>query len=96
MPVLLRPARARFRSSGPRRYHCPVAVPHDEGWLARVDQALALAERSDTRSALGALLAEIGAEQLRLRERATLLSSASFEGLLIHVDGKVVEINDRL
>ena len=73
-----------------------MAASQDGAWLARVDQALALADPADTRAALRALLTEIGAEQLRLSDRAALLSSASFEGLLIHADGKVVEINDRL
>jgi PAS domain S-box-containing protein len=61
-----------------------------------VDEALAMGGRAETRSALAALLAEIGDEQLRLRERTELLSAASFEGLLVHVDGKIVEVNDRL
>ena len=73
-----------------------MAAPQQEAWLGRVDQALALGDRTETRTALAALLAEIGADQLRLHDRAALLSSASFEGLLIHSDGKVVEINDRL
>jgi PAS domain S-box-containing protein len=78
------------------RYHAGVTVPPAPGWLARVDEALAQSDRAAARSALAALLAEIGEEQLRLRERAELLSSASFEGVLIHADGKVIEVNDRL
>jgi two-component system cell cycle sensor histidine kinase/response regulator CckA len=80
----------------PTRYHGPVATPSALDWLARVDEALARDDRAQTRSALAALLMEIGDEQLRLRERTDLLSSASFEGLLIHADGKVIEVNDRL
>jgi PAS domain S-box-containing protein len=71
-------------------------VPLPGDWLRRVDEALARGDRAETRSALVALLAEIGDEQLRLRERAELLSSASFEGLLIHADGKIIDVNDRL
>jgi len=71
-------------------------VPPPPGWLARVDEALAQSDRVAARSALAALLAEIGEEQLRLRERAELLSAASFEGVLIHADGKIIEVNDRL
>ena len=78
------------------RYHAPVTVPSLPGWLACVDEALARSDRAAARSAIAALLAEIGEEQLRLRERAQLLSSASFEGVLIHADGKVIEVNDRL
>jgi two-component system cell cycle sensor histidine kinase/response regulator CckA len=65
-------------------------------WLARVDDALARSDPAEARAALAALLAEIGDEQSRLRERYELLSSASFEGLLIHADRKVIEVNDRL
>ena len=64
--------------------------------MVRVDEALAHSDRGAARAALAALLAEIADDQLRLRERAELLSSASFEGLLIHADGKVIEVNDRL
>ena len=80
----------------PTRYDGPVAPPPAQDWLARVDEALAQGDRAETRAALAALLTEIGDEQLRLRERTDLLSSASFEGLLIHADGKVIEVNDRL
>ena len=73
-----------------------MATPPAPDWLARVDQALARNDRAETRAALAALLSEIGDEQLQLRERTDLLSSASFEGLLIHADGKVIEVNDRL
>ena len=80
----------------PTRYDAPVATPPAPDWLARVDEALARNDRAETRSALAALLTEIGNEQLQLRERTDLLSSASFEGLLIHLDGKVIDVNDRL
>jgi PAS domain S-box-containing protein len=80
----------------PTRYHGPVATPPAPDWLARVDEALARSDRAETRAALAALLVEIGDERLQLRERTDLLSSASFEGLLIHADGKVIEVNDRL
>ncbi|HTA18888.1 MAG TPA: PAS domain S-box protein [Polyangia bacterium] len=73
-----------------------MAVTPPQEWLARVEGALALNARAETRAALAALLAEIGDEQSRLRERYELLASASFEGLLIHADGKVIEVNDRL
>jgi two-component system cell cycle sensor histidine kinase/response regulator CckA len=73
-----------------------VAVTPPQEWLARVEGVLGLGDRAETRDALAALFAEIGDEQSRLRERYELLSSASFEGLLIHADGKVIEVNDRL
>ncbi|HVZ85993.1 MAG TPA: ATP-binding protein [Polyangia bacterium] len=73
-----------------------MAPPPAQDWLARVDQALGQENPTDVRAALGGLLAEIDGEQQRLRERAALLSSASFEGLIIHADGQVIEINDRL
>ncbi|HEX4406240.1 MAG TPA: PAS domain S-box protein [Polyangia bacterium] len=65
-------------------------------WVARAEAALALGDSNATREAVAALLVEIGDEQSRLRERYELLSSASFEGLLIHADGKVIDINERL
>jgi two-component system, cell cycle sensor histidine kinase and response regulator CckA len=71
-------------------------VPPPPDWLARVDQALGLGDRGEARAALVAWLSEVAEEQLRLRQRADLLSAASFEGLLIHADGKVIDINDRL
>jgi two-component system cell cycle sensor histidine kinase/response regulator CckA len=43
-----------------------------------------------------ALLGEIGDEQARLEERREMLSSASFEGLFIHIDGVVIDVNQRL
>jgi PAS domain S-box-containing protein len=73
-----------------------VALTPPQEWLARVEGALALGDGAETRAALAGLLCEIGDEQSRLRERYELLSSASFEGLLIHADGKVIEVNDRL
>ncbi len=89
-------SREVYARAPPTRYDGPVASPPAQDWLARVDEALALREEAETRAALGTLLTEIGEEQLRLRERTDLLSSASFEGLLIHADGKVIDINDRL
>ncbi len=73
-----------------------MAVGAPQEWLARVEGALALGDAAATRAAIAALLVEIGDEQSRLRERYELLTSASFEGLLIHADGKVIEVNDRL
>lgn len=40
-------------------------------------------------------IAEQG-EQRRAKERLDMLSEASFEGILIHVDGVVIEVNQRL
>ena len=80
----------------PTRYDGGVATPPAQNWLTRLDQALAQSDPAQTRSLLATLLVEIGDEQLRLRERADLLSAASFEGVLIHADGKVIEVNDRL
>ncbi|HXJ23476.1 MAG TPA: response regulator [Polyangia bacterium] len=71
-------------------------MPAPQDWLTRVDEALGRSEPGERRAALLALLGEIADEQLRLRERADLLSSASFEGLLIHSEGKVIDVNDRL
>ena len=69
--------------------------PPPAQWLARVDDALAKPP-SEARGAIFALLNELQEDQARLLERLDLLSSASFEGLLIHADGKVIDVNDRL
>ena len=77
------------------RYNAAVPGPPPAEWLARVDDALGRPP-SEARGAIFALLNELHDDQARLRERLELLSSASFEGLLIHADGKVIEVNDRL
>jgi PAS domain S-box-containing protein len=65
-------------------------------WLARVDEALARGGPGEARAAIAALLVEIAGEQARLRERLEMLSAASFEGVLVHVDGVVLEANERV
>jgi PAS domain S-box-containing protein len=65
-------------------------------WLTRVDEACARGEPAAVRAGLAALLAEIHDEMSRLRDRLAMLSSASFEGLLMHVDGVVIDVNERL
>jgi len=42
------------------------------------------------------MLDEILEEQGRVRERLEMLASASFEGILVHVDGVVIDANQRL
>jgi PAS domain S-box-containing protein len=73
----------------------PVPGPPPADWLQRVDDALAKPPEA-ARDAIRALLDEIHVEQARLRERLDMMSSASFEGLLFHVDGVVIDVNERL
>jgi PAS domain S-box-containing protein len=61
-------------------------------WLERLDGALAAGDHAGAR----ALVAELEHENRRLRERMDLLSSASFEGILVHVDGNVIDANERV
>jgi PAS domain S-box-containing protein len=63
--------------------------------LARVDDALGKPP-AEARDAILALLREVQEEQAHLRERLDMMSSASFEGLLFHVDGVVIDVNERL
>ncbi|HVU50222.1 MAG TPA: PAS domain S-box protein [Polyangia bacterium] len=64
-------------------------------WLARIADALGKPPAS-ARDAILTLLGELHGEQARLRERLEMMSSASFEGLLFHVDGVVIDVNERL
>ncbi len=50
----------------------------------------------EARRLIVALLAEISDEQARLRERLEMLSNASFEGIMIHSDSAMIDVNDRL
>jgi two-component system cell cycle sensor histidine kinase/response regulator CckA len=75
-------------------------------WLKVRGKTLALANRAgfpeELRGLLGGLLSTALArsaeqeEHQRTRERLEMLSAASFEGILIHSDGVVIEVNQRL
>jgi PAS domain S-box-containing protein len=71
-------------------------VPIPDQWIARLDDALGGQGIQDRRNAVLALLREVSEEQERLRERLEMMSQASFEGLLYHVDGVVIDVNERL
>jgi len=73
-----------------------VPSPPPPDWYVRLTSALAIEDPATARAQARALLAEIGDQQARAAERAALLSSASFEGILVHVDGEVVDVNQRL
>ncbi|HEY2729429.1 MAG TPA: PAS domain S-box protein [Polyangia bacterium] len=64
-------------------------------WAARLREALARPPR-DREPAIVTLMGEIQAGQRRIQDRLDLLSSASFEGLFVHVDGVVIDVNQRL
>jgi PAS domain S-box-containing protein len=65
-------------------------------WYARLACALELDDPGQARAQARALLGEIRDQEARLRERLEMLSSASFEGIVIHVDGDVIYANQRL
>ncbi len=65
-------------------------------WYTRLSRALELGDPEQARSQARALLDEIREEQARVRERLEMLSSASFEGVMVHVDGVVIDVNQRL
>jgi PAS domain S-box-containing protein len=71
----------------------PASPPAE--WLARLDDALERPQ-AEARAAVAALLGELQAEQLRLRERLDMMSSASFEGLFFHETGPIVDVNERI
>ncbi len=70
--------------------------PLSPDWYTRLAQALAAEDPGQARAQAQALLAEIREENARVRERLDMLSSASFEGLLVHVDGDVIDANQRI
>ena len=65
-------------------------------WYARLVRALEAEDAEQARTQAQALLTEIRDEDARLRERLQMLSSASFEGIMVHVDGVIIDANQRL
>jgi PAS domain S-box-containing protein len=65
-------------------------------WHTRLTRALELDDPIQARAQARRMLAEIRDEEARLRERLEMLSAASFEGILVHVDGNVIDANRRL
>jgi len=65
-------------------------------WLARLTDALAVDDPERARAQACAVVEEARDHDARLRERLEMLSSASFEGILVHVDGNVIDANQRL
>jgi two-component system cell cycle sensor histidine kinase/response regulator CckA len=61
-------------------------------WYQRLSRAL----EADDVAAARALLGEIRDKEGRVRERLEMLSSASFEGIMVHVEGVVIDANQRL
>jgi two-component system, cell cycle sensor histidine kinase and response regulator CckA len=68
-------------------------LPHE--WVARLREALGRSP-PEREPALVELMEEIHVAQRHIRERLDLLSSASFEGLFVHVGGVVIDVNQRL
>ena len=72
---------------------CPtMGASSPPDWYLRLSRALTANDLAAAR----ALLPEIREEEGRVRERLEMLSSASFEGILVHVDGEVIDANQRL
>jgi two-component system cell cycle sensor histidine kinase/response regulator CckA len=65
-------------------------------WYSRLQRALEVEDPEQARAEARALLGEIRDEEARARERLEMLASASFEGILVHVDGDVIDANQRL
>src|SRR3954465_3826888 len=65
-------------------------------WYLRLARALDVDDAERARAEARAVLAGVGGEEARLRERLEMFSSASFEGILMHVDGVVIDANQRL
>jgi PAS domain S-box-containing protein len=72
----------------------PASPPPD--WYTRLTRALELEDATEARGQARLLLDEIREDHARVRERAEMLSSASFEGILVHIDGVVIDANQRL
>jgi PAS domain S-box-containing protein len=70
--------------------------PPPTDWLDRLEAALSNEESAVVAAQVRSLVAELDNENRRVRERMDLLSSASFEGILVHVDGDVIDFNERL
>ena len=73
-----------------------VSAARPPDWYQRLVRALEAPDPERARAEARQLLPEIRDEQARLRERLEMLSSASFEGILVHVDGVVIDANQRL
>jgi len=65
-------------------------------WYTRLASVLELADPEEARTQARALLPQVREEQARVRERLEMLSSASFEGIMVHVDGAIIDVNQRL
>ena len=65
-------------------------------WYTRLGEALSGDEPEEARRRARALLEEFRDDQARAEERREMLSAASFEGILVHVDHVVVDVNQRL
>jgi len=71
-------------------------VPLRTDWYTRLTEALNGDEPEEARRRVRALLEEFREDQARAEERRAMLSAASFEGILVHVDHVVIDVNQRL
>jgi len=71
-------------------------VPLRTDWYTRLTEALDGDEPEEARRRARALLEDFREDQARAEERRAMLSAASFEGILVHVDHVVIDVNQRL
>src|SRR3954447_17828088 len=89
---------ARFFAAAKGGYPIALSVPTPPppDWLVRLTRALDSGDPAQRVAAARALLPEIRQEEARVRERVALLSSASFEGIMVQVDGAIIDANQSL
>jgi PAS domain S-box-containing protein len=73
-----------------------MSPPPPTDWLDRLELALSNEESAVVAAQVRSLVAELDNENRRVRERMDLLSSASFEGILVHEGGNVIDANERI
>jgi two-component system cell cycle sensor histidine kinase/response regulator CckA len=71
-------------------------APSPPDWYTRLTRALAVDDPAEARDQALALLSEIREADARMQERLEMLSSATFEGIMVHVDHDVIHVNERL
>jgi len=75
---------------------CRFVAPPGTDWYARLGGALGEDDPEQARRGARALLEEFREDEARAEERRQMLSAASFEGILVHVDHVVIDVNQRL
>ena len=71
-------------------------APSSVDWYARLTAALDGDDPEQARRRMRPLLEELREDEARAAERRQMLSAASSEGILVHVDHLVIDVNQRL